>query len=526
MTQAAIATPVPEPKPAMEPKDIQRIIIGLMMVMLLAALDQTIVSTAMPTIGRELSDIEHLPWIVTAYLLSSTVVTPLYGKLADIIGRRTTLLMAIVIFLIGSALCGLANSMILLIGARVVQGLGGGGLMSLVQTVISDVVSLKERGKLQGYFAAVFTASSLGGPVLGGFIAERFHWSAIFWINLPFGALALWIVYKALLKLPRYEKPHKLDLIGAALMAMAALAVMLALNAHAGTIYGLPIWSLYVVSVIFWFLFALRLRLAAEPLIPTDVLKNGIVVRATVMSTLAMGVMIGIGIYLPIYLQIVHGLGATQTGLAMIPMSLGVVFGSIGAGRYISATKGQKYKRMPMIGLPVAAVVYAVLAVFPGMEFLPKPARLWGYEILLVVASAGLGTIMSVSIVAVQNVVERHQMGTATGMMNFFRSLGGALLVAAFGAMLFSQVFGVLGTSASSGLTPEVLDHLKTVDNAALIFRPLFGMGAGGLALAFIALWSMEEKPIRNRDPELAKMVEAAIPEVLEDADFSDRPKS
>ncbi|HTN41083.1 MAG TPA: MFS transporter, partial [Asticcacaulis sp.] len=148
MTQAATANPV------MEPKDIQRIIIGLMMVMLLAALDQTIVSTAMPTIGRELSDIEHLPWIVTAYLLSSTVVTPLYGKLADIIGRRTTLLMAIVIFLIGSVLCGLANSMILLIGARVIQGLGGGGLMSLVQTVISDVVTLKERGKLQGYFAA------------------------------------------------------------------------------------------------------------------------------------------------------------------------------------------------------------------------------------------------------------------------------------------------------------------------------------------------------------------------------------
>ena len=510
---------------AMDPKDIQRIIIGLMMVMLLAALDQTIVSTALPTIGRELSDIEHLPWVVTAYLLSATVVTPLYGKLADIIGRRTTLLMAIVVFLIGSALCGLAGSMGLLIAARVVQGLGGGGLMSLVQTVISDVVTMKERGKLQGYFAGVFTAASLGGPVLGGFIAEKFHWSAIFWINLPFGALALWIVYKALLKLPRYEKPHKLDLVGAGLMAVAAVAVMLALNAHAGTIYGLPVWGLYGISVLFWVLFAFRLRLAAEPLIPTGVLKNSIVVRATLMSTLAMGAMIGIGIYLPIYLQIVHGLGATQTGLAMIPMSLGVVFGSIGAGRYISATKGQKYKLMPMIGLPVAAAIYALLAVFPGIEFLPKAARLWGYEILLVIASAGLGTIMSVSIVAVQNVVERHQMGTATGMMNFFRSLGGALLVAAFGAVLFGQVFGLLGGSASAGLTPEVLDHLKASGNGAVIFRPLFAMGAGGLALAFVALWGMEEKPIRNRDPDMAKMVEAAIPEVLEEADFAERVK-
>jgi len=510
---------------AIEPKDIQRIIIGLMMVMLLAALDQTIVSTAMPTIGRELNDIQHLPWIVTAYLLSSTVVTPLYGKLADIIGRRTTLLMAIVVFLVGSALCGLANSMYLLIAARVVQGLGGGGLMSLVQTVISDVVTMKERGKLQGYFAAVFTAASLGGPVLGGFIAESFHWSAIFWINLPFGFVALWLVYKALLKLPRHEKPHKLDLFGAGLMAVAALSLMVALNIHAGTIYGVPAWGLYVISVAFWVLFALRLRMAAEPLIPIDVLKNGIVVRATLMSTLAMGVMIGIGIYLPIYLQIVHGLGATQTGLAMIPMSLGVVFGSIGSGRMISASNGHKYKRAPMIGLPLAAVIYAVLAVFPGVEFLPKAARLWGYEGMLVVASAGLGTIMSVSVIAIQNVVERHQMGTATGMMNFFRSLGGALLVAAFGAILFGQVFGLLGGSASAGLTPEVLDHLTTVDNGALIFRPLFAGGAIGLGLAFIALWTMEEKPIKSREPKLAKMVEAAIPEVLEDADFSERAK-
>jgi hypothetical protein len=191
----------------------------------------------------------------------------------------------------------------------------------------------------------------------------------------------------------------------------------------------------------------------------------------------------------------------------------------------ISAGKGQKYKLAPMIGLPMAAAIYALLAVFPGIEFLPQPMRLWGYEGLLVVASAGLGTIMSVSIVAVQNVVERHQMGTATGMMNFFRSLGGALLVAAFGAVLFGQVFGLLGHSASAGLTPEVLDHLKASGNAAVIFRPLFGMGAAGLALAFIALWGMEERPIKSREPELAKMVEAAIPEVLEDADFSERPK-
>jgi EmrB/QacA subfamily drug resistance transporter len=508
-------TPDSAPAP-LPPGDVRSVIAGLMMVMLLAALDQTIVSTAMPTIGRHLGNIEALPWIVTSYLLSSTVVTPLYGKLADIVGRRRTLMIAIVVFLAGSALCGLAPGMTFLIVARAIQGLGGGGLMSLVQTVISDIVPLRERGKFQGYFAAVFTASSIGGPILGGVIAEKIHWSAIFWINLPVGAVALWIVYNGLRKLPRYERPHKLDLIGAVLMAIAAVSLLLAVHAHGGVL-GAPVWAAYAVSIVFWLLFALRLGTAAEPLIPTGLLRNDIVLRATLVSTLAMGVLIGISVYNPMYLQLIFNMTPSQSGYALTPLSLGVVAGSIMSGRLISRGKGEKYKMAPMIGLFLGAVVYGGLAAFP--DRLP----FWGFVAVLMVANAGIGTMFPVTVSAIQNVVERHQMGTATGMMNFFRSLGGALLVAVFGAVLFSELFGVLGQGAAGGVTPAALDQLRHMPDASLIFRPLFAMAAAGLALSFLILWSMEEKPIRGAEPTVAQSVEAAVPEnVLEGADFAD----
>ena len=216
-----------QPAARLDPKDVRSIIFGLMTVLLLAALDQTIVSTALPTIGRALGDAQHLPWMVTAYLLASTVVTPLYGKLADVIGRRTTLLTAIGIFLLGSLLCSLSPDMLALIGARALQGLGGGGLMSLVQTVISDVVTPQERGRIQGVFAAVFTSASLGGPILGGALAEHLGWESIFWVNLPVGAVALWVVSRGLMKLPRYDRPHRIDWLGAGLMTAAAVILML-----------------------------------------------------------------------------------------------------------------------------------------------------------------------------------------------------------------------------------------------------------------------------------------------------------
>ncbi len=516
MTDAP-AQAAPSALHSMNPKEVRNVIIGLMMVLLLAALDQTIVSTAMPTIGRELGDIEHLPWMVTAYLLSSTVVTPLYGKLADIIGRRSSLLIAICVFLAGSLLCSLSPNMFVLIAARAVQGLGGGGLMSLVQTVISDIVTPKERGRIQGMFAAVFTSSSLGGPILGGVMSEHLGWPSIFWINLPVGAVALWIVYTGLAKLPRYERPHKIDWLGAILMAVAAISLMLGINTRGGVILGQPSWIAYVVSGVFWLLFGLRLRFAAEPLIPTGILKNGIIVRAILVGTLGMGALMSVGAYNPLYIQLIFHLSATASGLAMTPLSLGVVAGSILSGQMMARSKTGKYKALPMAGLFIGTVMYTLL-IFIG-EHLP----LWGYIGCLVVANAAVGSTFPVTTVVVQNTVERHQMGTATGVMNFFRSLGGAILVAVFGAILFNELFALLGTHFTGALTAQALDH---VADPARIYRPIFAGAAVAMGLAFVLLWSMEEKPLKRPDLPVAKAIEEASGEVLDGADFSEpQPK-
>ncbi len=246
------------------------IIAGILLAMLLSALDQTIVVTAMPTIGRALGDVTSLPWVITSYLLASTAVTPLYGKVSDIIGRRISLLFAISIFVVGSVACALAPSMITLILARALQGLGGGGLISLAQTIIADIVSPKERPRYQVYVATVFVTSSIAGPVLGGVFAEHLHWTAIFWINLPLGILAFAMVNGLLKKLPRHERPHKLDFFGAGLMVVATTTLMLALN-WGGNHYAWNSWqiaTLLLVSLAMWYMFVVRLRTAPEPFIP------------------------------------------------------------------------------------------------------------------------------------------------------------------------------------------------------------------------------------------------------------------
>ena len=520
------ATPHAPAAAPLDPKDARIIIIGLMMVMLLAALDQTIVSTALPTIGRKLGDVEHLPWIATTYLLSATVVTPLYGKFADIVGRRSTLLFAVAVFLAGSALCGLSQTMTFLIIARAIQGLGGGGLMSLVQTVISDIVSPAERTKLQGYFAAVFTTSSLGGPVLGGVMAEHVGWSSIFWINLPIGLVALWVVYKALLKLPRFERPHKVDWLGAGLMAGAAILTMLALDsARANSIaiagYSAPVLSAYVAAGVLWLLFALRLGTAGEPLIPTGILKNATVVQCVLTATLAMGVMIGIGLYYPYYLQIIFHMSPSTSGLSLALPSLGVLTGAMLAGRMVAATKGQKYKRVPLVGLVVGAVAYGILAATVG------ELRFWGFIAVLFVGNLGIGTVMPVTTTVTQSAVERHQMGTVTGVMNFFRSLGGTLLAAVFGSVLFGGVARMIGANVGGQITPDIMDKLSHVPHAASIYQPLFMMAAGGLALAALIFSTLREVPLRGRtQPTVAQEVEQAAPALdLEGADFSESRK-
>ncbi|MDZ5449416.1 MULTISPECIES: MDR family MFS transporter [Labrys] len=476
---------------ALSPHEIRSIIIGVLVAMFLAALDQTIVATAMPTIGRVLGDFENLPWVVTIYLLTSTAVTPLYGKMADIAGRRVTLLVAIGTFVAGSILCALAPTMLTLILARALQGLGGGGLISLAQTIIADIIPPRERARYQAYFATVFVSSSIAGPVLGGFMAEKLHWSVIFWINLPLGLLAFWMTNSVLKKLPRHERPHRLDFLGSALMAVATIALLLALSLG-GPHYAwnsAPILGLFGLSVLFWVGFIIRLRTAPEPLIPTEILANPVVAAGTIAACFGMGVFIGMTIYMPILLEGVYGLTASQSGLALIPMMVGTVTGATLSGRLMARIT--HYKRPPLIGLAVSTVAFALISINP--QALPLVVL----EILLTLASLGIGTMLPVTTVAIQNAVLQHQMGTATGAMNFFRSLGGALIVAVFGAI----VMGGLPADLAANVTIETLAKSIAAAGSDIgsVFRWVFLAAAFGSLATLCALLRMEERPLRTK---------------------------
>jgi len=482
-------------RPALTEADIRSILIGIVLAMFLAALDQTIVATAMPTIGRELGDVAHLPWIVTSYLLASTAVTPLYGKLADIHGRRVTMLTAIVVFIVGSVACALAPSLWLLVVARFVQGLGGGGLISLAQTIIADMVSPKDRGKYQVYIAGVFVSSSLLGPVLGGVISETVGWPVIFWINLPIGLFAYYMTNSALKRLPRHERPHKLDLLGALLMTSATMTLLIALS-WGGTHYpwlSAQIFGLVGLSILLWVGFAARLKRAHEPLIPLDVLANPVVRAGTIAAGFGMGTFIGLTIYLPLYFETVSGLSAANSGMGLIPLSCGTVIGATASGR--AMTKLTHYKRVPMIGLTVAVIGTALLAYGAGsLPLIP-------FVCLLAVISLGLGTLLPVATVSIQNAVRPHQLGTATATANFFRQIGGALIVAVFGAI----VLGGMGSSGA-GLSAETL-RAGSVDRATMVtlFQYVFTATCLGFALALAFLLMMKEMPLRGSAIEAAK---------------------
>src|SRR5712671_7657192 len=286
------------------------IVLGVLLPTFMGSLDQTILATALPTIGRDFDDMHSLPWLITAYLLASTAIIPLYGKIADIYGRRFTLRIAILTYMAGSLVCALAPNMLVLILGRVLHGLGGGGLSSMGMIVLGDLVSPKERGRYYGYFAATYTTASGCGPLLGGLIAEHLHWSVIFWINIPMGLAALAIATSLLRRLPRYERPHRLDVIGAILIVLASVSFMLALNV-AGVRYAWtspPILALLAVALVMGSLFVFRLLTAPEPLIPISILKHPIVCCAIVANTFGWGAIIGLNIMLPIYLQSVMGL--------------------------------------------------------------------------------------------------------------------------------------------------------------------------------------------------------------------------
>lgn len=457
--------------------EIRRIIYGLMMAMLLGALDQTIVATALPTIGRDLGGAAHLPWVVTAYLLAATSAVPIYGKLSDIHGRRVVLLAAIAIFAVGSILCALAPNMAALVAARFVQGIGGGGLLALSQTIVGDMLTPRERAGWQVYFATAFTTASVAGPVLGGFFAQHLTWQVIFWINVPLSAAAYLMTAAPLKRLPRHERRHKLDLLGAVLLVASTSTLLVALS-WAGARFG---WldprtiAVLAASGLLFLGFSIRLRHAVEPLIPLDILFNKVVLFATAAAALSVGLFLGLAIYAPILFETLRGLSASESGVALLPLTVGTVAGTLLSGRAM-ATR-EHYKRLPLAAMPCAVVAALVLAATAGTM------PIWGVSLVLAIISIALGTLLPISTVSIQNAVALHQLGTATATANLCRQLSGAVAVAIFGAIL-------LGTHGQTAVTPSLHDQAALLANFKVVFV-LVALGAGG---AFVAMLLMEER--------------------------------
>jgi multidrug resistance protein len=483
--EAAVPAPLP-------PAAITKIIAGIMLAMFLSALEQTIVAPALPTIGVHLGGIENLSWVVTAYLLSATAVTPLFGKLSDIYGRRTILLICIAIFIVGSVACAVAPTMWALIGARALQGLGGGGILPLAQTIIADLVPPRERARYQSYSAVMFMFASVIGPLLGGVLTDRVHWSLIFWINLPMGAAALIITYRSLHKLPRNERPHRLDLTGATLMVAAAIILMLAMT-WGGTRYPWVSWQIAALlagSAAAWVLFALRLAHAAEPLIPLTVLREPVVTRIAIVAFFSIGAIIGLSIYVPLYLELVLGASPSVSGLALISFTAGTVIGAFAAGR--SLGRDRHYKRLPMAGLVVAIASLAVLAAAPGS------LTLGGVSVMLFLSGGGIGMMYPVTTVLIQNAVLPHQFGIVTGTLNFFRLLGGTIVVAGLGAIVLSRVDTSGGLASLDAL---VKSGMRPSTDFSSVFSWVFIAAALCLVVALACLAGIEERPLRGPAP-------------------------
>ncbi|KAB1138882.1 MFS transporter [Micromonospora sp. AMSO12t] len=427
--------------PALGGRQIRLLMFGLMTGMLLAALDQTIVGTALPTIVGELGGINHYSWVVTAYLLASTASTPLYGKMADLYGRRPVFLFSIGTFLLGSLLAGLSQDMTQLIVTRGVQGLGAGGLMTLAFTIISDVVSPRERGRYQGLFGAVFGLSSVAGPLVGGYFAET-DWRWIFYINVPLGILAIIVCSRVLRLIPFTRRDHSIDWLGAALLVAGVSSLLLALswggNEYAwgsGVIIGL-----FVAGAVLGVLFVLQEARVAEPILPLRLFRSATFALANSAGFVLGLVMFGSIIFIPLYLQIVRGASPTRSGLLMLPMMAGIIVTSVLTGRAMSRIG--RYKWFPVSG---AAVLLVGMLLFTRLEV---DTSLWVAFGYMVVIGVGLGLCMQSLILAVQNSVSMRDLGAGTSSATFFRSLGGSFGVAILGAVL------------SSRLTSELADRL------------------------------------------------------------------
>ena len=485
------------------------IYVSLMLGMLLAALDQTIVSTALPTIVGDLGGLNHLSWVVTAYMITSTCSTPLYGKLGDLFGRKIVFQAAIVIFLIGSGLSGLSRSMVELILFRGVQGLGAGGLMVSAFAIIGDILSPRDRGKYQGYMTTMFTFSSVAGPAIGGLLTQDLSWRWCFYVNVPVGFIAL-LVIGSVLDIPFPRTKHRIDFGGAGLL-VAAVGTVLLVTVWGGVTYpwaSPQVLGLMGASLVLIGLFVWRERRAEEPVLPLYLFRNGVFNSTNVAGFLAGMAMFGGTVYIPLFLQLVSGVAPALSGILIFPMMVGVTISSITTGRLISRTG--RYKLWPIIGgvlMPMGMFL---------LSFMRADTPSWLSGVFMLPLGLGMGMIMPVLVVAVQNAVSQRDMGTATSSSTFFRSMGMSFGVAIFGTIMnarlkywFPRLVPNLGhqlnlSSTSVAFSPSAVHKLPApirdgiIQSFAHSLHTVF-LWATPIALLVVpAILFMKELPLRT----------------------------
>jgi EmrB/QacA subfamily drug resistance transporter len=489
-------------------REVLVILPGLLLAIMLAMLDQLVVSTALPRIVGDLGGVTHLSWVVTAYVLASTVTTPLYGKMGDLYGRKRFLVVAIVLFLIGSALSGLAHSMDQLIAFRALQGLGAGGLLTGAIATIGDMVSPRERGQYMGIIMAAMTLAMIAGPLVGGYITDNLSWRWIFYINMPVGGAAL-IYLAATLHLPRRRVEHKIDYAGAVTLALAATAIIL-LTTWGGTQYAwrsAPIITLGVIGVLGTAAFLAVEARAAEPLLPLHVFRNRNFSLASGMTFLLGLAMFGALTFLPLYQQTVQHLSATGSGLMLIPMMLGSTVTTLIAGRV--TTKTGRYKALPIIG---AALMTLGIFLLTGLTV--STSRLTS-GLFYLVMGVGMGFLMQITTLVVQNSVGPQDMGVASSARTFFQQIGGSIGVAAFGAVfarkltdsLTARLPGVHLSGSGGQLNPATVNRLPTLVRHDVFFAitravtSVFWWTVPAMVAVFLLAWFIKEVPLRGRAP-------------------------
>ena len=451
----------------MSGREIAVIVSGVLLAMSLGTVSQTIVAPALPTLARDLQ-ISNASWVVSAYLIAGTASTPLFGKLADIAGRRRALLTALALFILGSVGSALAPGIGWLVVARAVQGAGGGAIIVLAMVIVADIVSPRERGRYQPYMTTTFVVGAVAGPALGGLIAQYFHWSVIFWVCAGLAACAFVLTWHVLKRLPRRERPHRLDVLGVVFLLVGSVGLMAAISLHGHL--GITI-GLVVLSLLGWAGFAWRALTASEPLIPLPILKSPLVLSGTISAMFGAGALIVMTTFLPSYFQGVLGLGVAEAGFALIPMLAGSAVGSLGAGQVMA--RSPRYRWAAEAALIISAGSAAVLAVLGGR----LPVSL--VEGLLFLVSLGAGAVTPVTTFSIQNAVQMHELGIATSTNNFIRQLGAALMVACVGSAVLH---------GKGGSAHEVSD-----------FGGLFWAMTAAFGLAYVALLFMEERILQDR---------------------------